>query len=68
MGRRQAAAAAQGLGQRRAVVAAALGKALGALAAPQGGEDGQAEDGGEGMAPAVAAAGVGDIGEGIGEG
>jgi hypothetical protein len=63
-----AATESQGMSQGNAVVAAELGDRGGSLAAAEHGQHGQAEDGQQRVTPAVAAARVGDVGEGFEQG
>jgi hypothetical protein len=62
-GRRLATAEAEQLRQGEALVAAELGNGLIGFTAGEHGEDGQAEDGREGVAEAPAVAGVGNLGQ-----
>ena len=62
-GGRLTATEAEHLGEGEPLVAAKLGNGLIGLAASEHSENGQAEDGGEGVADATAVAGVGNVGE-----
>jgi len=65
---RLAATEAQGVGQRRALVASELGDGFVAFGSAEHGEDGQGEDGVQGVASALGSARVGDLGEGLEQG
>jgi hypothetical protein len=63
-----AAPEAQHVSQGEALVAAELGDGLVALGTGEQGEDGEGEDGGQRVAPSLAGARVGDLGEGVEQG